>query len=61
MLYILRGEPMRSLRPFGLAAVGLLLIAFGLYAIDRGLTEIVGLYVVAGALGMAALLGRIWT
>jgi hypothetical protein len=52
---------MRSLRPFGLAAVGLLLIAFGLYAIDRGLTEIVGLYVVAGALGMAALLGRIWT
>jgi hypothetical protein len=38
-----------------------LLIAFGFYAMDHGLTDIVGLYVVAGALGMAAFLGRIWT
>jgi hypothetical protein len=51
---------MDSLRTFALIGIAGVLIWFGLYAMDTEQTGIVAWYVVAGAVGMSALIERIW-
>ena len=58
--FLVRVMAMRYFRPLALFAIGGLLLAIGLYALAKGDTIVVALYVVAGSFGMAALLEKLW-